>query len=222
MGEQQASAEAEKVAEGVTDSEKDIADTESDLTEQHKQLLDKHAQLGREAKKAEDARVKAESELAVLRAEREKTRFESMNEDQKDQYRREQAAQDAPKAEATRNERDLLRIIAETDNPKITKVLSSLYYRSEEKGSFPDKNTVLAIVDGLTSDDADEQEEEKPAKKPPKVTAVAGTRAKEPTIDEEIDMISKSVKAKDGKFTYGDLLAARQKRNAAVAATSRG
>jgi len=225
MSEQQASAVVEDVKEGDAGSEKDPSVAETDIAEQHKQLLDKHAQLGREAKAEREARVKAESRLAELEAEREKTRYESMNEEQKAEYRKSKEVETKTSSETQnlRNEKDLLRTIAESEDPKITKVLSALYWRSEEKGKFPDKDTIQSLIDGLTPGDDEEQTEEKPAeKKPPKVTAVAGTRAKEPSIDEEIDMISKSVKAKDGKFTYGDLLAARQRKNAAQAASSRG
>ncbi len=211
MDEQQASAE-EGATEGSAAPEKAAPDAAADITEQHKQLLDKHAQLGREAKAASEARVKAEARVAELEAEREKTRYEQMSDEQKAQYRREQEVVRAeqPKTQNLRNEKDLLRVIAETDDPKITKALSSLYWRSEARGKFPDKEDVLAFVDGLIPDeDEAEEEEPKAEKKPPKVTAVAGTRGKEPTADDLVKAAEASVKAKDGKFSYGELLGLR-------------
>lgn len=223
MAEQQASAETTNTEEG-TDSEKDIAAVETVDPVKHKQLADAHAQQGRELKAAREAVSKAEQKASELEAEREQARYERMNEEQKAEYRRTQEVKslEAPKTANLRNEKDLLRIIASTDDPKITKALSKLYYRSEERGKFPDKDDVEALIEGLQSDDDEETETKTEEKKPPKVTAVGGTRAKEPTADEEVAAISASLKAKDGKFVYGDLLVARQRRDAQRAQASKG
>jgi hypothetical protein len=186
---------------------------------ERKALLDKHAQQGRDLKAEREARVKAERRTAELEEEREKTRYEKMDVDEQAEYRRqkETTEREAPKSQNLTNEKDLLLVLAETDDPKITKALSSLYYRSEARGKFPDKDTVLAFVEGLTPETEEEDEPKK--KDPPKVTASRGTRTVEPSVDEEVKAIEASLKKKDGKFQYGDLLVARQKRDALARAT---
>lgn len=215
---------AEKIiATDAAASEKTAPDTQADDEVQRKALLDKHAQLGRELKAANEAKVKAEERSAALEAEREQTRYESMNDEQKADFRRSQAvlAKEAPKTENLKNEKDLLKIIASTDDPKITKALSALYHRSEERNRFPDKETVEAFVEGLTPD---EEEPEEPAteKQPVKVTATAGTKQVTVSIDDEVKAAEDSVKKKDGKYTYGELLGLRQQRDRAKAAASKG
>lgn len=223
MAEQQASAETTNTEEG-TDSEKTIAAVETVDPVKHKQLADSHAQQGRDLKAAREAASKAEQRASELEAEREQARYEQMNDEQKAEFRRVQAVQskEAPKTEQLRNEKDFLRIIATNDDPKITKVLSALYYKSEQRGRFPDKEQVEALIEGLQSDDEEETEETAEEKKPPKVTAVGGTRVKEPTADEEVAAITASLQKKDGKFVYADLLVARQRANAQKAQASKG
>lgn len=221
MDEQQTSAETADT-EGSAAPGKAAPEAETVDPVKHKALLDSHAQQGRELKAAIDARVKAEARAAEYEAEREKARYESMNEDEKDSYRRQKdsEAKEAPKTQNLKNEKDLLRVIAETDDPKITKALSALYWRSEERGKFPDKDTVEALVEGLIPD---EEEAEEPVEKaPPKVTAVAGTRGATPSLADELKAAEKSVQLKDGKYTYGEVLGLRSQLKAQNALANKG
>jgi hypothetical protein len=225
VDETQASAETVNT-DSTADSEKTSPVTETVDAVKHKQLLDSHAQLGRDLKAAREAASKAEARAAEVEAERERVRYEhEMNDDEKAEYRKrkEYEKTEAPKTRNLANERNLLKIIAETDDPKITKALSRLYYSSEERGRFPDKEDVLAFVDGLTPDDEEVTKVEPvQEKEPPKVTAVGGTRAITVSIDDEVKLAEASVKAKDGKFSYGELLGLRARRDAQKAAVSKG
>lgn len=214
MVEQQAS--ADEIVEKVTAlSEKTAPVEETDEEIKHKQLLDTHAQQGRELKAERSRAEKAETRAKQLEAEREESQYEKMNEDQKTEYRRsrEILAKETPARENLKNENALLKTIAQTDDPKIAKALSRLYWNSEEKGKFPDKDAVESVVAGLTPDEDDEVEPVK-TKGLPNVTATRGTRVVEPSLDEEVKAAEASVKAKDNKYSYGDLLGLRQRRDA--------
>jgi hypothetical protein len=222
MVEQQASTETADTEES-TASEKTALEIETVDPAKYKQLLDDHSQQGRELKAERLRASSAVAKAAQFERENEEARYGLMNEEDKTKYRQERAAvaKDAPKVAQTTNERDLLRILAQTEDPKITKALSALYWRAEERSSFPDKEQVLAIVEGLTPDDEEEPEAKPKTKGPPAVTAVRGTRATEPSADEEVTAAEKSLRAKDGKFTYGELLGLRAARDATKRAAAR-
>lgn len=225
MTERDSSVAEEIVAADSTDSEETPLEEQADAEAERKSLLDKHAQQGRELKAEREARVKAEQKAEKLEKEREESQYEKMDEDQKAEYRKrkEYEGAQAPVVANLTNERFLLRTIAETEDPKITKALSALYWRSEDRGRFPDKETVEAFVEGLTPDDEEPDEEpKKSAKAPPKVTPTRGTRTIEVTAADEVKAIEQSLKVKDGKFSYGDLLAARSRAKAQQASANRG
>ena len=214
MVEQQASAD-EIVAKESALSVEIAPEEDTDEEKKHKQLLDTHAQQGRELKAERLRADRAETKTKQLEAEREESQYEKMNEDEKTEYRRsrEILAKETPAKENLKNENALLRAIAQTDDPKIAKALSRLYWNSDEKGKFPDKDSVDSVVAGLTPDEDDEVEPAK-TKSLPNVTANRGTRVIESSLEEEVKAAEASVKAKDGKFTYGDLLGLRQRRDA--------
>jgi hypothetical protein len=230
MPQEQASAETVVIApdSGSPAPEKEVVvpDVKAEDEAQRKQLSDTLAQRGRELKQARDDAAQAKAQLAEERAKREQMWYEhEATQEEKDDFRkrRESEAKDSSKVAQLTNKASLLEAIAEEDNPTALKALRALKAKSDKSGKYPDADSISALRESFVSDDEETEEPTPSAEKTPvAVKATPGTRQVMPSIDEQISTAEKSVRLKDGKFTYGDLLALRGQKTALDKARSQG
>ncbi len=196
--------------------------------EQLKAANDKLAVAGRETKAERTRREALEAEVEQLRTEKDKLWFTHPDtpEEQKDEFRRrrEAEAKDAPKLAQANNRIVLAEAIADEENPTIRKALKFLQTKAKESGKYPDSSTIAALRESLAPDEGasgsgKQTEEETPVG----VSSSRGTQSVSgPTIDEQIKVVEESVRKRDGKYTYADLLGLRQAKTQQVATAARG
>jgi hypothetical protein len=211
MTDEQASAAAEVGKVDAQTQETDSQQQAPDLEAERKQLSDRLAQQGRELKAARDEKDRLQSELSTAKAERERIWYEKeASPEEKVQYvkDRDTRQKEAPKIAMLENRSALAEAIADETDPAIRKALQAFKSKGKETGKYPDAEFVASLRESLRKDDSGAEnlgnvETEKPL---PRVSAVRGTRGVEPSIDDQIAVAEKSVKAKDGRFTYGDVL----------------
>lgn len=181
--------------------------------EQLKVANDKLAAAGRETKKERDARVALEAEVATLREKTDKLWFSHPDtpEAEKDAYRksRETEAKDAPKLAQANNRIALAEAIADEEDPTIRKALKALKTASEGAKVYPDASVIAAIRESLTPEGGTKIQTQEDAL--PNVSSSRGTQSSGgPSLDDQIKIVEASVRSRDGKYSYGDLLALRQ------------
>lgn len=224
---EKASADAVVRSDGSPTPEEDKQTPTPDEPDERKLLADKLAIAGRELKSAREAAAKAEANATEEKAKREELWYKhAATEDEKADYRksREADVRDGSKLASLLNRASLLEAIADEDNPQTLRALKALKARSDISKKYPDSDTVAALRESFVIDDNDEGKgtELDSEKVPVAVTASRGTQGVQPSLDDQVKEAEQSVKAKDGRFSYGNLLGLRQQAQMAKDAAKRG
>lgn len=198
-------------------AEADAGRKQTDLTDEQKQQKaenDRRAEQGRELKAQKARADAAEGKLAEEREKREKLWYSHPDtpQEEKDAWRRsrEQEQKTAPAIAQANARAALADAIADEDNPQVRKALKAIRANAEATKVYPDPSVIAALRVSLTPEG--EGTEQPSEKTPPNVTASRGTRAAAgPSIEDEIKTAEESVRKKDGNYSYGNLLALRQK-----------